>query len=71
MDSPRITYTFRSDATPEAEVNVLANVYRFILDCHAKREAAEAAPEPGGRNDASLVSDTEGVRHVDQRPDTR
>ncbi len=40
MDSPRITYTSRPDATPEAELNVLANVYRFILDCHARKKRA-------------------------------
>jgi hypothetical protein len=46
MDSPRITYALRSDATAEAELDVLANVYRFILDCHAKKKAVEPAPEP-------------------------
>ena len=51
VDKPSVTYTPRPDATPEAEVNVLANVYRFILDCHAKRMAAEPAPEPDGSND--------------------
>ncbi len=42
MDSPRIIYTSRPDATPEAELNVLANVYRFILDCHAKKKGGPA-----------------------------
>ena len=46
MDGARITYALRSDATPEAELNVLANVYHFILDCHAKKKAVEPAPEP-------------------------
>ena len=46
MNSTHITYTRRSDATPEAELNVLANIYRFILDCHAKKKAVEPAPEP-------------------------
>ena len=31
MSNPRITYTPRPDITPEAELNVLASVYRFIL----------------------------------------
>jgi hypothetical protein len=52
MDRPRVTYTPRSDATPEGELNMLANVYRFILDCHAKKMAVEPAPEPDGRDDA-------------------
>jgi hypothetical protein len=46
MNSSRIIYRSRLDATPEAELNVLANVYRFILDCHAKKKAVEPAPEP-------------------------
>jgi hypothetical protein len=65
VNSPRIIYPSRPDATPEAELNVLANVYRFILDCHAKKIAAE----PDSCNDAAIVRNTEGVSHVDQRPD--
>jgi hypothetical protein len=65
MDNPRITFTSRADATPEAESNVLANVYRLVLDCHAKQMAAE----PESCNDAAIVRNTEGVSHVDQRPD--
>jgi hypothetical protein len=65
VNSPRIIYTSRPDATPEAELNVLANVYRFILDCHAKKIAAE----PDSCNDAAIVRNTEGVSHVEQRPD--
>jgi hypothetical protein len=40
MDSPRITYTPRADATSESELNVLACVYRFVLERHATRAAA-------------------------------
>ncbi len=32
MGSSRITYTPRPDATPETEAEVLAAVYRFLLD---------------------------------------
>jgi hypothetical protein len=59
MDSPRITYTSRPDATPEAEVNVLANVYRFIFDCHAKKEAAR----PGGPDDPRKDKDARTYPH--------
>jgi hypothetical protein len=38
--SPRITYRPRVGATPEDELSVLASVYRFILDCRAKENAA-------------------------------
>jgi hypothetical protein len=64
-DALRIVYTSRPDATPETEVNVLANVFRFILDCHAKKMSAE----PDSCNDAAIVRNTEGVGHVEQRPD--
>jgi hypothetical protein len=39
MGNPTVSlsYTPRSDATPEAEISALANVYRFVLDCHAKK----------------------------------
>jgi hypothetical protein len=40
MSSPRTTYAPRQDATAEAEISVLANVYKFVLDCHAKKKAA-------------------------------
>jgi len=59
----------RPDATPEAELDALANVYRFIFACHAKRKTAEPASEPDGRNDAAIARNTEGVSHVEQRPD--
>jgi hypothetical protein len=31
MDNPRLTYTPHPDATPEAQLKVLANVYRYVL----------------------------------------
>lgn len=40
MSDPRIAYAPRPDTTAEAELNALAGVYRFILDCHAKKNAA-------------------------------
>jgi hypothetical protein len=69
MDSPRLTYTPRPDATPEAELNVLANLYRFILDGHAKKMAAQPASESDSRNDTAIMRNTEEVSHVEQRPD--
>jgi hypothetical protein len=33
-------YAPRPDATPKAELDALANVYRFILDCKAERSSA-------------------------------
>ena len=67
VGKPAVIYnTARPDATPEAELNVLANVYRFILDCHAKKIAAE----PDSCNNTAIVRNTEEVsRHVEQRDD--
>jgi len=47
MSSPRITsYRERPDVGPEAETSALAAVYRFIIDCHTKHEAApESRPD--------------------------
>jgi len=39
MTNPRITYTPRPDATLEAELSTLANVYRFVLDSANKNAA--------------------------------
>ena len=57
--SAGIIYRPREDATPEAELDALAGVYRFILDRHAdrhaKKMAAERAPAPDGRDAATRV----------------
>jgi hypothetical protein len=52
-----ITYTPRTDATREAELSVLAQVYRFVLE---RRKADKPAPEPDGCNDAAIVRNMEG-----------
>jgi hypothetical protein len=39
--------------TPEAELNVLAAVHKFVLDCRAKKEAAR----PAAPNDGKVRSD--------------
>ena len=43
-NTPTITYASRPEATPEGELSALAAVYRFILDCNAKKKAALATP---------------------------
>jgi hypothetical protein len=46
MSAPRITYTPRLDATPEAEQDALAEVFRFLLfeSDASKRAARPTAP---------------------------
>ena len=59
MSSPdRVTYTPRSDTSPELEAAALATVYRYILDCHAKRNAIEAG---GGEDDGEGGTDEYGL----------
>jgi hypothetical protein len=58
MSSPRITYTPRPDATPEAELSALANVYKLVLDNHARKKGSRpAAPDdPERSSDARAES---------------
>ena len=63
MNSARISYVLRPDATPEMEVSALANVFKFVLDCHTRKEAA-----PESRPDDTKLRLAKGVSHVDQRP---
>jgi hypothetical protein len=51
LPSSRVIYTPRPDATPEAEVSALAAVYKFVLDCHAKKEAAPESRPDDARKD--------------------
>jgi hypothetical protein len=64
MSSVRITYAPRTDTESEAELSALANVYRLILDCSAKKPS----PRQSRRDDA-ILRYAEGVSHVDRRPD--
>ena len=48
MDSPRITYTPRSDADPESETEALAAVYRLLLDKTRASGVDERGTEKGG-----------------------
>ena len=65
MSESRITYTPHPDATPETEAVALATVYRFLLNRHAKKEAAH----PGSPDDVAKgfrISENEkGGRHVE------
>lgn len=45
MPDPTVAYRSRPDLD-QAELNALANVYRFILDCHAKKEGGPAQSRP-------------------------
>ena len=49
MSNPRLIYTPRQDATPDDELNALADVYRFILFENSTRKEATRT---GGPDDA-------------------
>jgi hypothetical protein len=51
MSEPRIAYTARRDATAEIEYSTLAHIYKFVLDCHAKKEAAPENRPDDARKD--------------------
>ena len=54
MNDLRITYRSRSNATPEAELNALVNVYAYLMKSHDSKKIAEHASESDG-HDATIV----------------
>ncbi len=59
MNSPRVQYVPREDVTPETELSALGNVYRYVLDCHAKKAAPlQSRPDDakGPKNDRAKAS---------------
>ena len=42
----RINYTPLPDATPESELDALVAAYKFILECHESKKAADPTGDP-------------------------
>jgi hypothetical protein len=63
VTSRRVTYIPRPDATSESELNVLACVYRFVLERNATRAAAAGGflRLEGGVNGSLTKEPNEGV----------
>ncbi len=59
MDNPSIAYAPHPDTKPEAQVSALANIFRFVLDCHAKKEATR----PGSPDDGTEVKEDSAYEH--------
>ena len=59
MSDPVITYAPRPDATAEAEIGALANVYKFLMDCRARKEATR----PGSPDDGIKVKEDSADEH--------
>jgi hypothetical protein len=59
QDNPRITYTPRPGATPEGELNALATVYKFVLDCSERKQGRPTTSGPddaeGSKNDRTAT----------------
>jgi hypothetical protein len=53
MNSPRIIYAPRSEATPESESSVLADVYAYLIKVHNSKQVAESAQPPNWRGKES------------------
>ena len=62
MKRSGIVYRPRVDVGPEAELSTLANIYRFVLDCHAKKRGRtldESGPEDvKGRSESDFHAKT-------------
>ena len=55
-DKENIRYTPLPDATPESELDALAAVYAFVLECRGYKEVADAT---GDRNEVKEVEDVD------------
>jgi hypothetical protein len=67
-----VSYHPRLDATPEAELEVLAAVYSFLIQRHVNRKAASGgfADKKGGESDQSKApSGSGGPSATDRRGD--
>lgn len=53
--NPCLIYSPREDATPEGELAALANIYRFVLECHDERKKS-SRDESGGEGAQSSLS---------------
>jgi len=58
-----------SSHTLEQARDARAAAWSFAFDCYARKRAIESAREPDRSSDAERVGNTEGVGHVEQRPD--
>jgi len=53
MSGSAITYAPCPDASPEAEISVLASIYKLAINSHARKEATR----PGSPDDPERRSD--------------
>jgi hypothetical protein len=51
MNSPEVIYVAHPEATAESSRSALSNVYRFVLDCRAKKGVAPKSHPDDARKD--------------------
>ena len=56
MDNTHLTYTPLPEATPESELDALAAVFAFVLECHERRKVADST---GDRNEVKEDEDVD------------
>lgn len=57
---PHIRYTPKADVSPKLERALLGNVFRYVLDAHAKRKAAEGSGgKDGERKDQHALTEAQ------------
>lgn len=61
MSDRLITHAPHQNTSEAQELATLAAVYRFIVDCHVQRKAAE---DSGGENDGRGVEDAPARRSI-------
>jgi hypothetical protein len=59
MSSTRIAYSQHHDATAEAEVSVLASIYKLAISRHARKEATG----PGSPDDGTKIKEDSAFEH--------
>jgi hypothetical protein len=63
MSDPRLTYTPLLEATPESELDALAAIYKFVIECH---EAKKVAGGVGDRTEVKEVADIDPEQRLPQ-----
>jgi hypothetical protein len=64
MARSRLAYRPLPDATPEREIDALVAIYKFILECHESRKAADPT---GDRNEVKEVEAIDPTRSLPEQ----
>jgi hypothetical protein len=62
-NEPQVVYVSRPYASGEDELNALATIYRFVLDCRAKKEGDSTIAAPNDVERSPNASDVGPILH--------